>query len=493
MNENKGSKGGSRNLRLRTFFLKLLNKKKKIQTEDKERIKLEEIELKKKKSLINTNEVVVTLPSKENKKGIEKNELQNKDLIHPVKLKVAVRNKEQLEEINVFEENSDKNKRPQVKKEEIKENIEKIKSDSVEDYNEKELKEIILEEKLLKTLENTITFNEYKVKKILVKEEQLEHDVDNLLLKRDCEDTLERIEELLNQIKKLKQELESIITASNFDKVYEWDDNYFSLLIDEYKQRFNHNFDLELLDNVQKNENYKHLMERIIEIENETNKLEIKMNEKLDDVFKRDNDFLNFTNEFDYVDKDFDNVDTMIDNMDQVLKDLEEKVNNSKKVTEQVSYIMHDANHSLDTLILTYLATKNNPLVPKTVGLLLRTQAVLAFIGDLFTPKKERIINKKIEVVDYTKEIKEGLKSLDDVFKLCDDTSKKIKHIKQDFIKQFSHYDIPEYKEVFEKLNSLEKNIEERRDYLLASRKEFTKQLEKNKILIKEKETHEMH
>lgn len=534
MNENKGSKGGSRDLRLRRFFLNLLKRKTSLQLEQ-EKIQLEEIELKKKKILVESNENVVTLLSQEDKKVIEtdikpakitskkkkvvalekiekaplkqdiiekekeeKQELQGKKRVLSVKPKFSIQNEEYLEELKAFEEISDKKNLTQLTEDAPKENLESIKSTSLEespvkDLNEKELKEIILEDKLLKTLEETIAFSEYKVKKMLIEEEQLEQETEDLLLKRDCEDTLEKVEELLSQIKKLKQELESIITSSNFDKVYEWDDNYFSLLIDEYKQRFNHNFDLELLENVQKNEDYKHLMERIIEIENETNQLEEKMNEKLDNISKRDKNFLTLTNEFDYADKDFDNVDTMIDDMDKVLKDLEKKVNNAKKVTEQVSYIMHDANHSLDTLILTYLATKNNPLVPKTVGLLLRTQAVLAFIGDLFTPKKERIINRKIEVIDYTKEIKGGLKSLDDVFQLCDETSEKIKNIKQEFMKQFSGYDIPEYKEVFEKLNSLEKNIEERRNYLLASRKEFTKQLEKNKVLIKEKETHEIH
>lgn len=527
MNENKGSKGGRRDLRLRRFFFNLLKRKKNVQLEEEE-IRLEEIELKKKKHLIELNQDIRPFPSQKDEKFLEKDikpvKIKNKnqkivaieirkkvplnqDIIETEKkiglpeeqqvriceTKAAIQNKEQLEEVKKIEDSSNKKNLTQLKEMASKENLEDIKSASLEESKEKELTEIILEERLLKTLEDAITLNEYKVKKILVEEEQLEQETEDRLLKSDCENTLEKIEELLTQIKKLKQELESIITSSNFDKVYKWDDNYFSLLIDEYKTRFNHNFELELLDNVQKNENYKHLMERIIEIENETTKLEEKMNEKLGDISKRDKEFFDLTNDFDYIDKDFVNVDTMIDDINKVLKDLAKKVNNAKKVTEQVSYITREVNHSLDHLLFTYLATKNNPLVPKTVGLLLRTQVVLAFVGDLFTPKKERVIDRKIEVIDYTKQIKDGLKSLDDVFKLCDDTSKKIKNIKQDFVKQFSGYDIPEYKEVFEKLTSLEKNIEKRRDYLLASRKEFTKQLEKNKILIKEKETHEVH
>lgn len=508
MDENKGSKGGSRDLRLWRFFIKLLKKNKDIEEiEDKRKhnsssknIRISktyakgEIVSNKQKDNIDKQKRGDYVAKHSNKKIAKKsgiNITKQKSEINDINIKKLEEDKSSKKESNNGKEFCEQvdSEKPNLKNNQtiiIEEAVEK-EQDKFNDS--KEVKEIILEEKLLKTLEENIEICEYKVKKIVSEEKELEQQADDLLLKEEAYDVIKKIDLILEQIKKLRQELELLISSSNFDNVYKLDDNYFSLLIDEYKQKFNHNFDSELLDNVKGNDEVKHLMERIIEIENFTSQLEDKMNEKLNNISERDDDFLDLTDELDRTDKDFDKVDKMIDSIDLVLKDLEDKVSNAKKVTEQVSYITREVDNSLNFLILSYLTTKNNPLIPKTVGLLIRTQAVLIFLENLFTPRREKIVNIKIEIDDYTKEIKEGIKSLDDVFKLCDETHERVTSIKQDFEKKFSQYDIPEYKEALDKLNELEKNIEKRHTYLLASKQEFKNQLEKNKILIKEKES----
>ena len=171
--------------------------------------------------------------------------------------------------------------------------------------------------------------------------------------------------------------------------------------------------------------------------------------------------------------------------VDYYLSDLEDKVNNSVEVFNHVEYVTAQTNHFLDALLVGFMLAYRNPNHSTTVHSLLLTAFTANFIANLLNPRLERRTYQTVEVIDYEKEIIEGLKSIDDIFILIDDTMEKIVDLRSTFEKQFKDYDIPEYREALNKLDQLSENISKRREYLSYTKKEFDNQLAKNGVKVK--------
>ena len=548
MNENKGAKGGKRERRLRFLFQQLFLKKH-LKDEEERLTKEQQMSEKKKKQEIFFSSSKEPLSSRKEQKQVEtlqkersentqvkkfvssklpqekKKSEVSKDNVKKVKQKEALPSNPApiLSDINIspkektkpLEEKSPirKAKSPskvilpqekprfvplesepietQTVREEEKTVIEIPNIPTKEKISEEEtenFKELALERELVRILEQTMKEANYEVKRLMTEEKELEKETQDLLLLKDAEQLSEKVETLLNQLQKLRKELELLEKSSNFDQIYTWDDHYLSYLIDDYKRKYNHGFDLKILRDVQKNEDYVQLMERIIEIENDSKKLEEAVTEHLEEFGERDKAFDLFQKDVDGYDSDFKEIDDLVEKSDEILKDLEEKVKNAVQISEKVEYVTKAIDHSINRLLFTYLATKNNPFVPKTVGLLLRTQAMFAFIGDLFAPRQIKSIKTNVVVQDYTKSIQENIRSLSDVFSLMDETKNKVRFMKEEFIKNFAEYSLLEYQSVLDKLETLEQSIDERHDYLIETEKKMNLQLEKNKVLTKKME-----
>lgn len=355
---------------------------------------------------------------------------------------------------------------------------------NLEPDSNKEVTELILEEGIVQYFDELLKSTRYKINKLVSEYEQQKRDYDELVLQEDAINHSEKITILLDRINRIKEELDLLRKSFNLDESYKFDDNYISYLMDEYRKKFDNQFDERALEEVKTDSEYLSLLEQIHLLDKFTNELHEEVIYKIGDFKDRDKDFEDFRVSLDDNDKAFDEISYMIKNSEYMIKDLEDKVNNSKHVVERVEYVTRTVNNHLNALLFSYMMIRNNPLVPRTVKALVATQTVIAIVQRMI-PITERRVRSEVVVDNYEEEILSGLKSIDDIFTLIDDTMAKVVDLRREFENKFKDYDIPEFHEALEKLDQLSKNISERRDYLSYTKKEFNEQLDKNNAKVK--------
>lgn len=364
-------------------------------------------------------------------------------------------------------------------------------SDSFSDKEEEERKENIddvnFQRSLLQYFEEFLKEKRYQINMLTTEYEECKKESEEVLVYDKALETSEEIERLLARIEQIKAELDRVKKFVEIDNSYGIDDDYIRHLLDEYRKKFSKDIDVNSFSINDEDGDYKPIIEQIDFIDQITLELANEVKIKVSDLKEREKDFEDFKDKLAENDDAFDSVKFMIKEHEFMLKDLEDKVNNSKHVIERVQHIHRTVNRHLGVLLLGYLAVRKNPAVPKTVKALVATQLVVGavqnFIGRTQT---ETRVQRQIVVDDYEKEIIDGLKSIDNVFELIDDTMVKVVDLRKDFEEKFKDYDVPEYKEALDKLDELSKNIEERREYLSYTKKEFSDELDKNNIKVKE-------
>lgn len=348
----------------------------------------------------------------------------------------------------------------------------------------KEVAELVLEEGIVEYFEELLKENRYKINKLVAEYNQQMDDYDKLVLQDDAMNHSDEIACLLDRIRRIKEELDLLRKSFNLDESYKFDDNYIAHLMDEYRGKFNNQFDERVLEDIKTDKEYLSLLAKIYFLDKFTSDLQDEVTYKISDFKDRDKNFEDFKVALDDNDKSFDEINYMIKNSEYMIKDLEDKVNNSKHIIERVEYVTRTVNNNLNALLFGYMAIRNNPLIPATVKALVATQMFIALFQRMM-PITERHVHREVVIDDYEKEIIDGLKSIDDIFTLIDDTMAKVVDLRREFEEKFKEYDIPEFHEALDKLDQLSKNISERRDYLSYTKKEFDEQLDKNNAKVK--------
>lgn len=349
---------------------------------------------------------------------------------------------------------------------------------------DKNLAEIILEEKIVKHLETMLKDNRYKINKLISEYNVIKDDVDKVQKYDDSEKMSEELEILIEKIENIKKEIELLYKSTNFDKSYLLDDNYIQFLIDEYRKKFNNGFEETVLDSVRDNNLFKAMFTKINKIEKYADELSVEVNEKLDELKNRDENFDLFKKSLEKKDENLKAIDTILKESDSLILELEDKIANSEHFVERVEFITRNANNHMDALLLGFTALSSNPLMAASSGLLLRAYLMATLLNNLFGLNQERVVHRELEVYDYEKYIRENLSSLDDVTALLNKTCEQISELKNYFNKYFAQYDLPEFKEALEKINNIETSIDERKEYLAKNKKEINRQLELNNAKV---------
>lgn len=579
MNENKGAKGGSRDSRLRRFFIRF--RKKKLEEINLVRVSKSKDEEKKKKETIlgslvvgpakildngiskdnnvvdkkvninlddkistdilsnnvlvnqskvhnnnikdqNTNSIDSIRLSKDkvieedkNKSAIDKDSSKLKDKTPSVIIIDDLIKEEKVNEtksISNSEENKSSEKEYQEFKDvgtipkdaqaEVKDSLEndgKIQNiiidipldnerENNDDKESIDIKGIILEDRILNYLNNMLKDNQYRLDKYVAEFNLLNKEKDSIILCDDARDASLRLDKLIERIEVIKKELEFIKKSVNLDNSYQLDDSYIIYLMEEYRNKYNQGFDAQALLDIKDNKEYQGLLKQLYDIDKATLNLQDKVDILLDDLETRDKEFEVFKLSLEEEEKSFEEIDKLIKNSDQLLLELKDKIDNSTHVIERVEYVTKKVNHHLDKLLIAYMLLAKNPLLGKTAGLLIKTQASLMLFNRMLNPEIEKKVYNDISVDDYESEIKSGLSSINDVFSLMDKTVDQVSKLKDEFRKQFDSYDIPEYKEAMSKLDKLEKSLDERRTSLVKVKDDFDKELIKNNAKVKKLE-----
>ena len=469
------------------FFSRLFGKKKVQYLKVKKKKKKEFVAVDGKKDIIDDKK------DKEDKEVKEEN-LIKKDFSFKIRTSKAKSVNSQEKEVD--EKHKLDDKKAEKSKLEVKEKV-VAKSDEKSDEKKdkeritfddltEEEKELYLQKKILLYFEEYLKDREYLLKSYMNEYEKYDKENEEALLLDEVKETSDKVDLLIEKINLLKREildLEKNIVNGDFNV----DDNYVKALIEEYKHEFSKEFDLTKYDLDDKDNKYKPLLVKIEEIDYVVNKVSDSLKEKAGKYDERDKDFEKFRKEYYQNDDLFDSIKLMIKENDYLLSEIEEKVANSRQVFTEVEVVYRRVNNNLSSALFMYAMVRRNPLVPNIVKSAVCTNMMIQGFRALLTPfRAERRVRTMVEIHDYEKEIIDGLKSMDDVFKLIDNTMQTVVDLKKEFEDNFKEYDIPEYKEIMDKLYDLSKNLTDSREYLVNSKDKFSEELEKNKVKIKE-------
>lgn len=343
-----------------------------------------------------------------------------------------------------------------------------------------------IEKEIIMILDDTIKENNYQLKLL---------DSDLELLKRKSETSLEpeEIDELEKEFIDLIDRLETIkrsmeILERNLDlKFYPSEDNYLIYLIDEYKDKIRDDILLKgQFKDFKKEDSYKNIMENIVDIEYRKQQLEERIIEKRDDLELRDEELKEFNKESLKFEEISSSIKAMTDMQKQALDEINELVDKSVNIEERIEVVTKYSGSLLERFLLIGALWKMSS--KKEANGMAAASALLALdmIKEICTPKTEEIKRYYADIEDYQNTIKNSLSDSKKIDILIKDSLSNISSLKGDFERDFGEFShLREFKDTMNRLDEVEKDMEERQDYMIRINKEMQYQLEKNDAKVK--------
>lgn len=504
--QNKGTIDSKKNIRLRELIRK--RRKEKIRVVQDEKQKEELLDKKKKDDLIISNHV-----SKKNtndklpdnyiskriiKKGKKKQEeikaitISPEPVLDEVKENVIIPNSYDESDIKIEKTNKDIEPNPIEKsvgnKDDSTKNIiqptETIKYDEPSEEN-------LLELALTNEFEVILKEHQYDLNKLVIDFNTLNDNIDEVVETDELEKMSDEIEDLVKKLEIIKKELELLTNSATFKNIYKLHDPYLTNLIDEYRNNITENKELlDTVTNLENNSLYISIVNKIIEFESEKEKF----NNKLDNLYEeyeiRDENFEKWKNRYTDVESITKSLDELVKISDRKLKEIEEKVSKSVNVTEIVETKMKSSLGIIAKTILIMSLLKKNPTRQANGLTAITTLTAISLVNDLIKPKKVTTKRFETDLVDYRNMIDNTINDIHNINILISKNISEVQNLKELFEKEFKEYqyDIPEYKDFFDKLNSIEKEMYDRQNNMNKISHDLNYQYDKNNAKVKKYE-----
>ena len=496
MDETIGVKGGHNDYRRTMIITK--NKKKKLQKlqEEKELKELEkEVKKIQKYTLIKVLPIAVTyttykLFQNKGKKKInkEKEEIKEYNTDMSIKTKeekhenntkeiVIIKNgKKQVikvdKELPIREEiNIDKkeNNTPHPKeKEEIKltpkqkEKLDKLKARKIIDVYEKELKDI-----------------RYELRELVFEYNILEDESKKINISREAEIVLDKLNNIIEKIEKLKNK----IKIEDLDK---YDDNYIYTLIEDYLNEFK---DKKIIKEIKDSNLYILISSKLDELDKKKDKLKDEVTIKKDELTVKEVEFDKIKEKYKNIDKFNNDIKDFYDKQELLLKEIKEKIDNSTTIKEKVEIefkYMHEQSLNLLKRLRLLMGIPGKRSA-KTLGIL--SGSFLNFTKNILAPKMVTKKYKVITVYDYSRDIENNIKSIEEALSLLNKNSKQIDSLISKIKNEYSEYIgvIEECDLLLRNLEKIKNKIKEKEYEMETMKKKQEKELERNnaKVLTK--------
>lgn len=517
LNQTKGSINSKKNRRLRNLLIKKSKKQKEIILEEKKiekekvdkkkkelelsqslRIKRKEdvlieerIEKKKEKTtspLPNSNQKTTTYHNLDIESENKKMDKENKPPIHKVNLKPVETPNQELAPVQLEEKVKTTN--PGKEKEEkilvsptLKPTEENTQSDSV-NTQEKNLLELAVTNEI----EVILKEKQYDLNQLIVDFNTINQHVDEIVETEELETMSKEIDDLIKKLEIIKRELELLTNSATFKNIYQLHNPYLTNMIDEYRETLHQN--KEMLDTVIKVENttlYTSIIDKIVEFETEKDKLTKELEGTKEKYKIRDDDFEKWKNDYIDLEKIEKSLDEITETSHRKLQEIEKKVSQSVTVTEIVETKMKSSLSILAKTMLLVSLFKRNPTRQANAITAVSTITAFSLINDFIKPKK--ITTKRIEtdLVDYKHMISDTIHDVEKIDILISHSLEDIKELRTTFQNEFEQYqyDLPEYKEFFDKLSRIESEMLDRKHHMNQISHELNYQYDKNNEKVK--------
>ena len=236
---------------------------------------------------------------------------------------------------------------------------------------------------------------------------------------------------------------------------------------------------------------YIELSEKISELDSKKNKFKKKVEEKKEALDNKEEQFSKLKNKYLSLDRINSKLVKFQIEQERYLKDIQEKIENSKTITEKVEYefqaLDHQTNRMLRFMSLQMLLP--GPMLARVMAA--STLSHVFFINNIIRPQFIEKRYKVITVTDYSSEIKNSIDEIDNLIDLLGKTSQQIDRLISEINTKYKDYlgAIKECDEILSNLNKMKSNLKEKEFEMKKIKSKQQKELEKNdaKVLTRGK------
>lgn len=342
-----------------------------------------------------------------------------------------------------------------IKETEIDEKLDNLKNNQIINYYENKLKEIKLD------LKNTIY--EYT---IIVSETDKIYDA-------------KIAQNLLNKISLIIKKLEELKNMIDIPNMYDFDQNYIYNLITKYINEFENNC---LVDDIKDSELYILISSKIKELEEKTDKLSQKLDNKKDELLLDEKKLDKLKEKY----NTFDNFNNMLirfqAEQNSIAKDLEEKLKNATSIEEKTKIkirILTEQTHIVRDLIVPQLLI---PGVKSSIRTAVAAASLTHIMRNYIRPRTEISHYKVVNVVNYEKDITNSIDDIKKGLRLLKNSKNQLRKLLVEFKEDFKEY-FGKVKECDKLLNNLEEILDalrEKEDELNIMKENQENMLENN-------------
>ena len=353
--------------------------------------------------------------------------------------------------------------------EEIKKEETKIEEQHISEDKKESLEQIELEEAyIFYELEKAVKEDLFDLKDIEYRIQAIEDELEEKQYQEEIDELRRELELLLEKFDKLKYKYENF----DFDIHPDIDDGYLETLIRSYGENINKDGRVsDLIGQIEETRSYIGIIETVAVIEDRISKLEDNVDEKYSELGDRDYNFEKLEDSAYDVEKISDNISYMAADIEDNLKDIENKLKDSLNFSSYTKNVS-DTVFRMDRVINATLLMSASVMLPHTLrGNIVRAGLMAGAIhnfANVIDHRNRSEVRSDISYVDYSQEIIQNAKSIDDVSDMVDDALEDIDTIRYRLNTEFRQYIdlIPEYKTLLEKIDTVEKELEEQK-YLI--------------------------
>ena len=354
---------------------------------------------------------------------------------------------------------------------------------------EEEKKEISdeLELSIIDAIEKIIKEDIYELEKIEYELEVLKEKEDKEENVEEVQKLKEELQELIKKLEQIKEKYEYLPYDSNLSLLI--DDEYIYSLVSEYKDTMKDEKIVESINSdIRKIEEYISIIDKIINIEKEEEKLDKLIDEKMDDLDIRDLEFEKMKEDY----TDIEAIDKYIQDFsydqEKIINELNRKIQDSisiqTKIEKEIN-LVPQFNKLIEAALLIAVSKK---LPPTLGGNLMKANLMVnaIFIASNFIKTEEK--EKKITIVKYSDYSKDIIYSINATSEATTNINKaliNIKDMQELFKKECYEANIPEYDEFMKNMINLEKELREKRSIINKYNKDFNYMLTDHNVKIK--------
>lgn len=295
------------------------------------------------------------------------------------------------------------------------------------------------------------------------------------------EEDINKLIERLNLIIYKLEQLKSKIKVDDIDK---YDDNYLYNLVEEYIKTFD---DQQIINKIKDSDLYILLSSKIGELDSEKNKLSTKLNNKKDKLHISEEKLNKLKDQYFNIEKFNETLTEFQKHQEETIMKIQEKIKNSDKITEQIETKIVGMTKESQNLLNLLTIQMMMPGLNSAKAMATTTMLYLFFMRKAIKPKIEFEKYKVIKVTDYSKEIENNIKSIDNISDMLSKTSSKLDEMIEKFKTEYKDFlgEVPECNQLLSNLQRVKSNLQEK-EYEIKKIKQAQKQnLQKNYDKIK--------